>query len=113
MTNTYKKTTDAVTDRWLTTNGLNPKTFAATEVVLLQAQKATYRILKKYGDLLNARQALILNQFRLAMMSSKQRAVLTPRHAYKILNITTAVNRLAFKQHKKINRQRALIKINT
>jgi hypothetical protein len=113
MTNTYKKTTDPITDRWLTTNGLNPKTFAATEVILLRAQKATYRILKQYGNLLSAKQTMILNQFRLAIMSSKQRDCLTARHAYKILNIATSVNRQAFRQHKKIIRKQTLIKVNT
>ena len=107
MANTYMKTTDLLTDKWLKANGFNPRNFAATDILLLQALKAANTALKSHGDLLDQTQTMILNQFRLFMASKADRAKLKAKHAYKVLNISTAINRKSFKQRKRIQKLRA------
>ena len=108
MANTYRKTKDQLTDNWLKANGFNPRTFDKTDILLLQALKAANTALKSHGDLLDQSQTMILNQFRLFMACKADRAKLKAKHAYKVLNISTAINRKSFKQRKRIQQLRAL-----
>ena len=101
------KTTDLLTDKWLKANGFNPRTFDKTDILLLQALKAANTALKSHGDLLDQTQTMILNQFRLFMANKAERAKLKVKYAYKVLNISTAINRKSFKQRKRIQKLRA------
>jgi len=100
-----------MTDRWLRQNGLSPETFAQTDILLLQALKAAFHTLKNYGDLLDHKQTVTLNVYRLAMANRAQRSRFQARDAHAVLNITTAVQRKVFKRMRLIKQKRqALIK---
>lgn len=96
------KNTDKQTDKWITDNGLDTKTFNATDIEILQARKIAHRLLKEHAKLLGQNEAAALNNFIRAVASSKNLGKVTLGQCYKVMNIGTAVNRKLFKAHRKI-----------
>ena len=102
MENNYTCRFDKPANEWLLENGLCAKQLIKIELVLLQAQKIAHNLLKHNATLLEQDQAVTLNTFLRAMIHGNTRRRLNTRHAHKIMNIGTEVNRKLFKQHKHI-----------
>ena len=111
MKNTYKKTTDQFTAKWLKANGINEnqfdKAYTDTDLLLLKALKSANQILKSYGDLLTYHDEQVLNCFRLIMANAKDRKQLNHRQAFLVLNICAATFRKSFKQRKQLLKKHA------
>jgi len=85
-----------LTDAWLRSKGLNAQTFA-TESTLVQRAVITVKMLQRaHAELLKNRDAHTLNEFLRAAAGTRTRARITHSFCYKVLNISTAVNRKLF-----------------
>ena len=102
MENNYTCRADKPANEWLLENGLCAKQLIKIELALLQAKKIAHNLLKHNAMLLEQNQAATLNTFLRAMSHGNTRRRLNTRHAHKIMNIGTAVNRKLFKQHKQL-----------
>ena len=51
------KSTDKQTDNWIKQNGMDAKSFNATDIELLQAKKMAHSLLKDYANLLGQNEA--------------------------------------------------------
>ena len=101
--NTYKNfKDDALTADWLRDNGIAVNSFTNTHVKLLQAQQTAHTLLTQSQHLLTSNQIKALKAFQRKMTNKKARAKLKPEAAYRILNISTKVNRQLFKLNKQI-----------
>ena len=94
------KSTDKQTDNWIKQNGMDAKSFNATDIELLQAQKIAHRLLKDYSKLLGQNEAGTLNNFNHAMNNGRMRSKITQQQCYTVMNIGKAVNRKIFKANK-------------
>ena len=96
----FKHTQDA--DKWISSNGLNVQTFAAESTLVQRAVVAANTLQREHAQLLKSRDAYTLNEFRCAAATKRTRAKITDGFCYKVLNISTAINRQVFKAHNKI-----------
>ena len=96
----FKHTQDA--DKWLRGNGLNAQTFAAESTLVQRAVVAAKTLQREHAQLLKSRDAYTLNEFRCAAATKRTRAKITDGFCYKVLNISTAINRQLFAAQKKL-----------
>lgn len=88
-------------DAWLSSKGLNAQTFAAESTLVQRAVVAAKTLQREHAALLKSRDAATLVDFQRAAAGKRTRAKLTEGFCYKVLNISTAVNRKLFAAQKK------------
>ena len=66
------KCTDKQTDNWIKQNGMDAKSFNATDIELLQAKKMAHSLLKDYANLLGQNEAATLNNFKAAIEDKRK-----------------------------------------
>lgn len=99
------ETSDTIeANKWLSANGFDTNTFGSTHIRLLQAQQQAHQILANYSNYITNEQRSTLEKFLHAMAHKNTRIKLNPKAATHILNISTKVNRLIFKQLRHINK---------
>ncbi len=96
----FKHTQD--TDKWLSGNGLNAQTLTAESNLVQRAVVAAKTLQREHAQLLKCRDVYTLNEFQRAAATKRTRANITDGFCYKVLNISTAVNRQLFKAHNKL-----------
>ena len=94
------KQAEAISNEWLTNNGITQKQFNTAEIWLLQAQKTAHNLLKNKTELLTDKQIQQLMSFCQLMLNSKQRTNITKRMTYEVMNIGVKVRRKRFKANK-------------
>jgi hypothetical protein len=102
MKNKYTCPAEKTANEWLAENGICAAQLLKAELELLQAQKIAHNLLKHNAAYLEPKEIAVLNKFLQAMSFANSRKKLSTRHAYKIMNIGTAINRKLFKQHRKL-----------
>jgi hypothetical protein len=93
------------TNCWLKSQGLSIDGFTKIDTLLLQAQQIAHNCLKHHGQLLDQREARILNKFLQCLQKKALRQCIKPAQAYKVMNIGTSLNRRVFKKLKQQARQ--------
>lgn len=102
--NEYKA--DKQTADWLKANGLDEKSFMVFELPYLQAQQAAYFIMKYNAAMLNVEETDLLNNYLIDIKHKAKRHKITKKTVYRVLNLSTKINRQLFKEHKAINKGR-------
>ena len=102
MNNRYTCPADKTANEWLVENGICAAQLLKAELVQQQAQKNAHNLLKHNANLLDQKQISVLNTYLRLMRFPNTRRKLTSRHAYKIMNIGTAINRKLFKKNRKL-----------
>jgi hypothetical protein len=92
-------------DAWLRSQGLSADHFTELDILLLQAQQIAHNCLKHHGQLLDHREAQVLNKFLQCLQKKSRRQSISQAQAYKVMNIGTSLNRRVFKQFKQQARQ--------
>ena len=92
---------DRLANSWLKANGIDPKTVTVWNKELLQAQMIATRLLKHHAKLLGQNQAATLNNFLLALQRKPTRDKIQLKDCWRVMNISTAVNRKVFKSYRK------------
>ncbi len=97
-----KQTADTwAADSWIRDQGFTLKAFEQTEGKILQAQQQAHQILKHHPYLLDENQRRVLVAFHRKFFNDKRRKQITTEAAFKVLNISTKINRKLFKAHRK------------
>jgi hypothetical protein len=104
MKHKYTCPAEKPANEWLAENGLCAKQLLKTELVIQQAQIAAHNMSKHHADLLTSQQASLIQNFIKAASHYNTRIRLQKKHGFKILNISTAINRKLFKQHRQLNK---------
>jgi hypothetical protein len=102
MKNKYTCPADKTANEWLAENGICAAQLLKAELAQQQAQKIAHNLLKHNANLLDHKQISVLNTYLRLMSFPNTRRKLTSRHAYKIMNIGTAINRKLFKKNRKL-----------
>jgi len=102
MKHKYTCPAEKPANEWLAENGLCAKQLLRTELEIQQAQICAYNLIKHHADLLTSEQASLIKQFLKAASHYNTRIRLQQKHAYRIMNISTAINRKLFKQHRQL-----------
>ena len=87
---------DYQTNKWISDNGMDTKTFSITHPKLLKAQMAANTLLKHHQNLLSQHQTTALKKFTSKMAHKNTRTKLKPNSAIPILNISAQINRKLF-----------------
>lgn len=87
---------DYQTNKWISDNGMDTKSFNITHPKLLKAQLAANTLLKHHPDLLSQHQTTALKKFASKMAHKNTRSKLKPNSAIPILNISAQINRKLF-----------------
>ncbi len=97
-----KQTADTwAADSWIRDQGFTLKAFGQTEGKILQAQQQAHQILKHHPYLLDENQRRVLVAFHRKFFNDKRRKQITTEAAFKVLNISTKINRKLFKAYRK------------
>jgi hypothetical protein len=102
MKNKHTCPADKTANEWLAENGICAAQLLKAELVQQKAQKIAHNLLKHNANLLEQKQIAALNTYLHLMSFPNTRRKLTSRHAYKIMNIGTAINRQLFNKHKRL-----------
>jgi len=102
MKDNYTCSAEKPANEWLAENGLCAKHLLKTELAIQQAQIAAHNLSKHHANLLTSEQVSLIKQFLKATSNYNTRIRLQKKHAFKILNISTAINRKLFKQHRQL-----------
>ena len=95
--NSRQKYDSKITDNFLREQGLNPNTFAAMDIKIVQAKRVASELLKSYLKHLTKEQIRVLNKFNRKVANKKKCGQLKPAMAYPILNLAAKVKRRAHK----------------
>jgi hypothetical protein len=87
---------DNQTNRWISENGMDIKSFNKTHPKLLKAQLTAKTLLKNHYQLLTSSQASTLKHFLKLMAYANTRSKLKPEAYIPIFNISTQLNRKLF-----------------
>jgi len=88
-------------NEWLAENGLCSSLLLKTELLIQQAQIVAHNLIKHHTKLLTEDQITLLKKYLKASSHYNTRIRIQNKHAYKVMNIGTAINRKLFK----LNRQ--------
>ena len=86
-----------LTDAWLRSKGLNAHGFLTESTLVQRAVMAAKTLQRAHAELLKSRDVHTLNEFLRAAATKRTRAGITDSFCYKVLNISTAVNRQLYK----------------
>jgi len=86
------------TNDWLAEQGVDANTFGSVHIRLIQAQRQAHQLLTHHGNLLSKSQQGTLHDFLQQMARKHTRSKLKPAAAAPVLNISSKVNRLLFRQ---------------
>jgi type IV pilus biogenesis protein CpaD/CtpE len=92
----------ALAQKWVSEQGLNPDSFASTDVSQLRAQQQAQIILTQHSDLITRSQRDTLECFVKKMSNKKSRSRLHPRAANVVMNISSKINRQLFNQYRQL-----------